>query len=344
MNHRRTLLTALGAGLLNAPLASFAQPPANPPGHLAGPPGKIWRVGVLAPPNREASLDPEFIGAFPLGMRDLCYVEGKNLLIEWRFADGDAKRLPGLAAELMQWKPDVFVAGGNDAPAVLQKQTSTIPIVMASASNPDEIGLVKSLARPGGNVTGLSSMSNELDPKRLQLLLAMLADAKPKVTRVAALLNPAGAGRRELQSVEAASAKLGVRILPFEARTPAEIAPAFAAMREQKAGAVMVFLNPLFQTHKKLIADLCAQYRLPAMTAAPLYVSAGCLMAYGSPLAYTWRRVAYYVDRIFKGARPADLPVEQPTKFELVINGKTAKALGLKIPQSLLISAERVIE
>ena len=336
MNIRRHLIASAGAGLLTAPFTSFAQAPA--------PAGKLWRVGVLVLTNREASLDPEFTGAFALGMRDLGYIEGKNLLIEWRFADGDAARLPALAAELMQWRPDVFVAGGNDAPVVLQKLTSTIPIVMASASNPEQIGLVKSLARPGGNTTGLSSVSLELGPKRLQLLLAMLAEAKPKVTRVAALINPTVATRKGLESIEAVSATLGVKIVPVETRTPEEIAPAFAAMRKQQAGAVMVLLNPLYQTRRKLIAELCVQHRLPSMTADTMYVNAGCLMAYGSPLSYLWRRTAYYVDKIFKGAKPADLPVEQPTRIELAINGKTAKALGLTIPQALLISADRVIE
>ena len=340
MNQRRKLILAVGAGALASPFTPRAQQPANP----AGAAGKIWRVGVLVLTNREASLDPDFTGAFPLGMRDLGYVEGKNLLIEWRFADGDATRLPGLAAELMQWKPDLFVAGGNDAPFALQKLTSTVPIVMASASNPVELGLVKSLARPGGNITGLTSISGELGPKRLQLLLAMVADAKPKVTRVAVLFKPTVSTRMGLASIEAVSAKLGVKLLPFEASTPEEIAPAFAAMRTQKAGALMVLLNPLFQTRRKLIADLATQYRLPSMTADTLYVKAGCLMSYSSPLAYLWRRTAYYVDRILKGARPAELPVEQPTRFELALNLQTAKALGITVPPVVMLQAERVIE
>ena len=162
-NRRRILITALGAGLLDAPRASFAQQPGTP----AGAPGKVWRVGILVLQDRTAGMDPQFSGAFVPAMRELGYVEGKNLLIEWRFADGDTKRLPALAAELLQWKPDVLVGGGNDSPLAMQKLTTAIPIVMASASEPVGLGLVKSLARPGGNITGMSSMSSELSPKRL---------------------------------------------------------------------------------------------------------------------------------------------------------------------------------
>jgi putative ABC transport system substrate-binding protein len=274
-------------------------------------------------------------------MRELGYVEGKNLVIEWRFADSKLDQLPALAAELVQLKMDIIVAGGNDAPLALQKATATIPIVMATAGDPVSTGLVKSLARPGGNTTGLSSLTSELGPKRLEMLLAMV----PKASRVAVLLNPASpAISTSLERVQDAGQKLGVKILPAEARTPQEIDHAFASMRQQNAGALLVFLNPLFQQQRNQIAELAAKHRLPSITADRIYAEAGCLMSYGSSLADNMHRAATYVDKILKGAKPADLPVEQPTKFELIINGKTAKALGLKIPQSLLISVDKVIE
>lgn len=286
-------------------------------------------------------MDSHFISAFPGGMRELGYVEGKNLVIEWRFADGKLDRLPALAAELVALKLDVIVAGGNDSPLALKKATTTIPIVMATASDPVGSGLVTSLARPEGNITGLSTLTNELGPKRLEMLLAMV----PKASRVAVLRNPANpASYKSLETVQAAGQKLGVKILPTQARTPQEIDDAFASMRQQNASALLVFLNPVFQQQRDQIAELAAKHRLPSMAADQLYAEAGCLMSYGSSLADNLRRAATYVDKIFKGAKPGDLPVEQPVKFEFIINGKTAKTLGIRIPQSLLVQAEKVIE
>ena len=330
MNNRRTLIVALGASALTASLNSLAQQP-----------GKVWRVGFLALPNRAAALDPQFSGAFPLGMRDLGYVEGKNLIIEWRFADGDTKRLPGLAAELVQLNVNVLVAAGHDAALAAQQATTTIPIVMSTALDPVGAGLVRSLARPGGNITGILNLSGDLGPKRLEMLLAIA----PRRSRVAVLHSPSNpAIVKAVESIQAAGSKLGVAILPLAARTPLEIDSAFSAMRQQKADALIVFLQPLFTQQKAQVAELAAKHRLPSMTADEVYPAAGCLMSYGTNLAGIFRHVATYVDKIFKGAKPADLPVEQPTKFELVINGKTAKALGLTIPQSLLVSADKVIE
>ena len=348
MNRRRTLLHALGAGALAAPFASFAQQPPNP----AGAPGKVWRAGILTLLGRPALLDTHFVtGGILRGLRDLGYVEGKNLVIEWRFADNDARRLPAMAAELLQWKPDVLVSTGDLASLELKKATATIPaipaipIVSAATSDPVSIGLITSLARPGGNVTGVTGLTNDLAPKQLELLLAMVAGKVPKVTRMAVLMNPESASNfTRLQSTEAAAKKLGVTIVPVEARDAAQIDAAFAKMRQQNAGALLVFLNPLFQQRSQQIAELAAKFRLPSMTGASVYPEAGCLMSYGTSLYEQFRRAAYFVDRIFKGAKPADLPVEQPTRIELVINGRTAKALGLKIPHALLISAERVIE
>ncbi len=341
MNRRRTLLTACGAAALHAPLASFAQPTPTP----AGAPGKIWRVGFLSLPTRPANLDTHYLGAFAQGMRELGYVEGKNLLIEWRFADTAPQRLPALAAELVQWKPDVLVTAATSGAVALQKTGTTIPIVMTTTVDPVGLGLVKSLARPGANITGVSNLNAELGPKRLEMLLAMTATASPRVSRVAVLFSPAEpSGVTALAGIEAAATTLGVKILPVPAYTVQEIDQAFTQMRQLQAGALLLVLNPFFQQQRGQISELAAKHRLPTMTPDRLYPEAGLLMSYGADLAGFIRRMAYYVDRIFKGAKPADLPVEQPTRFELVINGKTAKALGLKIPQALLISAERVIE
>jgi putative ABC transport system substrate-binding protein len=274
-------------------------------------------------------------------MRDLGYVEGKNLAIEWRFADGDVKRLPGLAAELVQLNVDVLVAVAHDAALAAQKATATIPIVMTTALDAVDAGLVKSLARPGGNITGILNLSGDLGPKRLEMLLAMV----PKLSRVGVLHSPNNPAITEaLESIQAAGRKLGVTILPLAARTPQDIDNAFSVMRQRNAGALLVFLQPLFQQQKTQIAELTAKHRLPSMTGDQLYAEAGCLMSYGTNLAGMFRHVATYVDKIFKGAKPGDLPVERPTKFELVINRKTAKALHLTIPQSLLISADKVID
>ena len=338
VNQRRQTLAALGAVVLAQGMPAIAQAPAQVS-------GKIWRVGVLALPTRAAALDPLFSGAFRLGMRDLGYVEGRNLVIEWRFADGRVETLPGLAAELVQWKPDVLLAVAHDAALAAQKATSTIPVVMTTALDPVAAGLVKSLARPGANITGLANLSGELGPKRLEMLLAMTSASRPKVSTVAVMMSHASAGNREaLQLIEAAGRKLGVKIVPVVAGTAQEIDHAFPAMRGQHAGGLIVLLNPLLQQQRRQIAALAAQHRLPCMAADRIYAEAGCLMSYGTNLAGLFRHAATTVDKIFKGAKPADLPVEQPTRFELFINGTTAKALGLKIPQSLLITAEKVIE
>ena len=330
MNNRRKMIVALGALALTTPFSALAQRK-----------GKVWRVGVLALPNRATALDPLFSGAFALGMRDLGYVEGKDLILEWRFADGKVERLPELAAELVKLQVDVLVAAAHDAALAAQKATATIPIVMTTASDPVGSGLVKSLAHPGGNITGMVNLSSDLGPKRLEMLLGIA----PKLSRVAVLLNPSNqTAIKALEGVQTAGQKLGIRILPVEARTPQEIENAFSLMRQQNAGAVIVLLQPLFQQQRTQIAELSAKDRLPCMTADRIYAEAGCLMSYGTNLAGFFRYAATYVDKILKGAKPGDLPVEQPTKFELVINRKTAKALGLTIPQSLLISADKVIE
>ena len=330
MNHRRKLLIALGAGALAAPFGSFAQPQ-----------GKVWRVGLLATRRRPVSSDFDFIGPFMQGMRDLGYVEGKNLSIEWRFGDDQYDRMPGLAAELVRLKVDVIVAQGTAGISAAQKATTTIPIVMTSVTAPVASGFVKSLAHPGGNITGLSNLSEDIVAKHLEILVKMV----PKLSRVAILVNPANPNHTIiLKIVQAAAQKISVKLLPVESRTPKEIDAAFSAMTKEKAGGVIVAADAVLQQQHSQISELAVKHRLPSISVRAEYPEAGGLMSYGQNQAEAFRHVATYVGKILKGAKPGDLPVEQPTKFELVINGRTAKALGLKIPQSLLISADKVIE
>ena len=330
MNTRRKLLVALGAGVLAAPLGSFAQQQ-----------GKVWRVGFLTARRRPVSLDTDVYGAFPQGMRELGYVEGKNLVIEWRFADGQYERLPGLAAELVRLKVDVIVAGGPPVISAAQKATTTIPIVIVTSIDPVDAGFVKSLAHPGGNITGISNLSGEVSPKHLEMLLRMV----PKLSRVAVLVNPANSAHATmLKNVQAAAQKANVKVLPVEARTPQEIETAFSVMTKENAGAIIVGLDPFFNQQRRQIAELAAKNRLPSIATIREYVEDGGLMSYGDNLADQFRHAAVLVDKILKGAKPGDLPVEQPTKFDLVINRKTAKALGIKIPNSILLRADKVIE
>ena len=329
MNNRRKLVIALGAGALAAPLGAFPQQPA------AG----MHRIGFLGTTSAEV-IKPR-LEALRGGLRDLGYVEGKNLVIEWRFADNTLNRLSELAAELARIKVDIIVTSGLQAVGAAQKATTTIPIVMTNSPDPVGSGFVKTLARPGGNITGLSSVSVDIGPKHLEMLLSMV----PKLSRVVVLTNPNNsANASSLKNIQAAARKTGVTILPLEARAPQEIENAFSMTAQKKAGAVIVVTDSFFTQQGRQIAELAAKHRLPSISASREYADAGGLMSYGPNVADGFRRAATYVDKIFKGAKPADLPVEQPMKFELFINGKTAKALGLKIPQSLLISADKVIE
>jgi putative ABC transport system substrate-binding protein len=282
--------------------------------------------------------------AFLQGLRDLGYVESRNLVIEIRSAEGKLERLPALAAELVALKVDVILAGGT-LPALAAKQaTKTIPIVFASAIDPVTDGLVTSLARPGGNVTGLSAQAPELVGKRLELL----KQALPGASRVAVLWQPGGLGERTakdiLKEAEVAGRALGVRLQFVEARGPADFDRAFLDMTGARAGALTVLGGTMLLNERRRLVDLAAKNRLPAMYGLREYVDAGGLMSYGSNNADLFRRAATYVDKILRGAKPGDLPVEQPTKFELVINLKTAKALGLTIPPSILGRADHIIE
>jgi putative tryptophan/tyrosine transport system substrate-binding protein len=330
MNNRRKLVIALGASALAAPLASFAQQK-----------GKIWRVGVLVQERRPASLESHRFGAFPMGMRNLGYVEGENLVIEWRFADGVPERLPGLAAELVQIKVDVILAATTPPTAAAQKATTTIPIVMASVGDPVGSGFVKSLAHPGGNITGVSNLSGDLGGKHLEFLLALL----PKLSRVAVLTNPANSTSANiLMSIQAAARRSGVMVLPIEAHNPQEIESAFLLMTREKVGALIIVSDALFAQQSRQIAELATNHRLPSIDGLREFAEVGGLMSYGTNRAEHYTRAATYVDKIFKGAKPADLPVEQATRFEFIVNGKTAKLLGLTIPNELLLHADKVIE
>jgi ABC-type uncharacterized transport system substrate-binding protein len=329
MMNRRTLLSTIGLSLVSAASRSFAQQQ------------RIWRVGFLALPERPEPFESSRFGAFPRGMRELGYVEGKNLQIDWRFAGGEEGRLTGLAAELVQLKVDVIVAGATPVISAAQKVTATIPIVMASANDPVGSGFVASLGRPGGNITGISNLSSDLSSKIVETLLSVT----PKLSRVAILVNPKNPSTMAMAtSLQAAMQGLGAASQPLEATTTEEIETAFSKMRQQNAEAVIVTADTVFVEQRRRVAELAMKDRMPSMFSFREHVEAGGLMSYGQNLADGYRRAATYVDRIFKGAKPGDLPVEQSTKLELFINLRTAKALGLTVPDTLLARADEVIE
>jgi len=329
---RRAFLVGTGAVLLAAPFAAVTAQPRE----------KVPRVGYLNPGSASDPLRQRRLDAFRQGLRELGYVEGQNIAIESRWAEGQYDRYPALAADLVRLKVDVIVAQSGAATQAAQQATRTIPIVMALVTDPVGIGLVPSLARPGGNVTGTSFMAPDLVGKQLELLKELV----PKVSRVALLRHPTNPGSAPyLREAEAAARILGVRLQTLEARNSQEIDSAFAAMTRERAGALLIFPDALFGTQRRQIAELAAKRRLPAIHGGtPEYAEAGGLIAYSPNILDLERRAATYVDKILKGAKPADLPIEQPTKFELVINLKTAKALGLTIPQSLLQRADEIIQ
>jgi len=280
-------------------------------------------------------------GPFRQKMRELGYVEGKNLVIEWRSAEGKSDRLAALAAELVQLNVDLIVVAGNPAVAAAQKATSTIPILIGNGSDPVGSGFVASLARPGGNITGLSNIVDDISPKYLEMLISMV----PKLARVAVLLDLSSTAQaKAFNNVRSAATTAKVAVLPFDARSPEGIEQAFSLMRKERVGAVIVVSGGLFVQQARQIAELAAKHRLPSISGYREYAEAGLLMSYGPSFVENYRRIAVYADKIFKGAKPRDIPVEQPTKLELIINRSTAKALGLKIPQSFLISADTVID
>jgi putative tryptophan/tyrosine transport system substrate-binding protein len=325
---RRTIrfLVTFALSIFVAPLATRAQPPTHVP-----------RIGYLLGTTREQEPALE---AFLEGMRALGYVEGQNLVIEYRAAEGQYERLPALAAELVQRKVDVLLAVNTPAALAAKDATTTIPIVMLGVGDPVGSGLVASLARPGGNVTGVASLQTDLVGKQLEFLKAVL----PTVSRVAVLWNPANpAHARHVRAADVAAQALGVQLHLLEARGPDAFDRAFAAMISAHAGALLVLGDALVFEHRRRLAELAVTSRLPTVHNLRPYVEAGGLMAYGPSLPDLRRRAAVHVDKILKGAKPADLPVEQPTTYELIINLKTAQALGLTIPPTLLFQADEVI-
>jgi putative tryptophan/tyrosine transport system substrate-binding protein len=323
------LMVTLALAVLVAPRAPEAQPPT----HV-----HVHRIGYLLGTTRERE---PFLEAFLEEMRTLGYVEGQNLVMEYRYAEGQFERLPTLAAELVRLKVDVLLAVITPAALALKQATTTIPIVMMGVGDPMGSGLVASLARPGGNITGVSTLYPELVGKQLEFLKNVL----PTVSHVALLSNPANpANARNVQEADVAAQRLGVQLHLVEARGPEAFDSAFAAMTRAHAEALLVVGDAMFFEHRRRLAELAAMSHLPTMHNIRPFVEAGGLMAYGPNTPDLRRRAAVLVDKILKGAKPADLPVEQPTKFELVLNLKTAQALGLTIPPSVLFQADEVIK
>jgi putative tryptophan/tyrosine transport system substrate-binding protein len=329
--NRRAFLRTLAGGVLAAPLAAQLTAGAQQS-------GKGYRIGVLettSPALNAANLD-----AFRRGLRELGYVEGHNFTIEYRTADGRPERFPGLAAELVRLKVDVILTRGTPAVVAAKNATGTIPVVMAASADPVLSGVVSSLARPSGNVTGLSAMVVQVSGKRLELIREVV----PGVSRVAALFNMSNPNDAlQWKEMESAAPSLRLQLQLLDVRKPGDFAGAFDAAVKQRAGALVVGIDALTWANHRPIVDLAAKHRLPAIYAGREFVDAGGLIAYGVSYPHLYYRAASFVDKILKGAKPADLPVEQPTKFELVINFKTAKALGLTIPPSLLGRADEVI-
>jgi len=327
MKKQITVLT-LCAMLLALCVSAEAQQPAK----------GVHRVGSLlsdVPSSSDARSE-----AFRHGLHELGYVEGKNILIEYRYAEGKLDRLPDLAAELVRLKVDVFLVGGTAAARAARQATSTIPIIVGAAGDLVGAGLVASLAMPGGNITGSTNIAPDLSGKRLELL----REAVPRASRVAVLLDPSPGQLDEVRATETAGRGLGVKVQPVEVRDPKDFQNAYIAMTKQKADAVIIVQSGFSLAYRKQLADLAAKHRLPSMCEQKEWATDGCLMSYGPDLLYLFRRAATYVDKILKGAKPADLPVEQPMKFEFVINLKTAKQIGLTIPPNVLVRADRVIK
>jgi len=323
MNRRDTVLSLLALG--TAPHLAFAQQA-----------GKVWTIGHLSPQSGPDGT----VEAFREQLRSLGYVEGRNVVFEFRWAAGSEERIPELAAELARLNVDVIVTRTTFVAAAAKRATSTIPIVMASAADPVGIGVVASLSRPGGNVTGVTQNTTEVDGKRLQLLHEVV----PKATRIAALVwEKAPLKPLFLEQIRAAAQKMGIAIVIQEVGTSEALAGAFDVMKRERAQALIVPASPFHNNNRKRIAELATKHRLPSMFDGRAFVDEGGLMSYGPSATEMSRRAAFYVDKIFKGAKPADLPIEQPTKLELIVNQKTAKAIGLTVPQSVLARADEVI-
>ena len=302
---------------------------------------KVFRIGFMAgvsPPPAEPSRSN--IEAFRHGLREFGYIEGKNVVIESRWADGKLDRLPNLAAELIGLQVEVIVTGGTPAVIAAKQTTSTIPIVAASADNLVEAGVVASLARPGGNVTGSTRVDADFSAKRLELL----KETFPKLTRLAVLSHGAlGGDKEELEETQAAAASSGVQIESFQVQDSSRFVSVYAEMKKKRADALIIFTSSFTSFHRRKLLELATESRLPTMCAQAAWIDAGCSMSYGPNLTEFYRHAAYFVDRILKGTKPADLPVERPRKYELIINLKTTNQIGLTIPPNVLARADRVI-
>jgi len=325
---RARLAIALVLGLLAAPLTVSAQP-------------KVWRIGYLTSGFREGPGSNPSLDPFSQSLRELGYVEGRNVTLEIRYAEGRTERFAALAAELVSLKVDVLVAASTPAAVAAKQATSTIPIVMLAVGEPVQVKLVDSLARPGGNVTGLSLIAPELAAKRLDLL----KQALPKLSRVTVLWNSANEGMRSrFQEAQAAAQSLGVAFRSVTVQSPDDFESVFTAMTRDRPESLLVLADTVTVANRQRTIDFAARNRVPAIYEARVFVDTGGLMSYGVDFSDHYRRAAMYVDKVLKGVKPADLPVEQPTKFELVINMRTAKALGLAIPPSLLLRANQLVE
>jgi putative tryptophan/tyrosine transport system substrate-binding protein len=325
---RRDFIALLGGAAVTWPLEARAQQTRN-----------VFRIGFFG--NSTAALEANLVEPFREGLRDLGYVEGQNILIEYRWAEGEYERFPALTAELIALKVDVIVTAGTPASLAVKKAATSIPLVMVAVGDPVATGLVASLGRPGGNITGLTSISSEMEGKRLELLREVV----PTLSHIAVLWNAASPiqviDERETQ---AAAQVLGIKMLSLGVRTREDIEDALTTIVREQPGALLVLADRLFLHHRTHLMDFAAQHRLPGAHAYRELVEAGGLMSYGPSYADMQRRAATYVDKILKGAKPADLPVQAPTKFELVINHKAANALGIDVPPTLLARADEVIE
>jgi putative ABC transport system substrate-binding protein len=325
---RRAFMTLLGSATAIWPFAARAQRASQ-----------ARRIGFISGGSRDSLSD--IVVGLPQGLQELGYVEGKDFIIEWRFAEGDFERIPGFAADLVQSKVDVFVLGTAAAIRPVQQATTTIPIVMGYSTDPVGNGFVASLAHPGGNITGLASSSDDTSPKQLELLIA----AVPTLSHVGYLGNPANVNSPPaIARLEAAARARGLVVVQVGARSLPEIESAFTALSKERVGAIIVAPDALFMLHRKRITQLALELRLPSIFVFREFVLVGGLMSYGENLKEFFRRAATFVDKIFRGAKPGDLPIEQPTKFNLAINRKTANALAMTIPPQLFVFADEVIE
>lgn len=325
---RREFITLLGGAAATWPLAARAQQPA-----------KIPRIGFLG--NSTATMEANLIGPLRDGLRELGYEEGRNVIIEFRWADGKYDQFPALVAELLAAKVDVIITAGTPATLAIKKATSTVPLVFIAVGDPVGTGVVPNLGRPGGNITGLSSIAPDLEGKRLELLREVV----PKLSHVAFFLNPANAFHTaSMRQARVAAQSLGIKLQPMEVNKSEQLDGAFASIVKEKPDALLILADRIFLHNRKRMMEFAIQQRLPSVNAYRELVEAGGLISYGPSYEDMHRRAAVYVDKILKGTKPADLPIEQPTKFTLLINLKTAKTLGLTVPPTLVARADELIE